>query len=256
MGVLLSLLIDVPPTVRARPDFCGAVGRAVEVHASVDRNEIVRGNSLRLTVILAGVDNPKEVKRPSLEAWQSKAQIEPDGETIESDSVSFHYHLRPRGVATGWPRLKIESFHPGAAEGKQVRTMYLEMPRFAIWEGEKGQIKTIPMPFQIQGDRFASPLSVWAWLGVIPVSLLTIPVLNRLRTWLAQQRDEARREKAREQLNDAWNAPDPVAAAIEVLQKAGLNPSPLIPPGERIRFAPNSPSAAAFFADARRMLSP
>jgi hypothetical protein len=171
--------------------------------------------------------------------------------------VSFRYRLRPRGESTGWPRIKIESFHPGAAEGKQVRTHYFEMPRFEITdEPQTSPSEEIPQRFQQRMPVLIIRPMYWLWLVVIPLSLIAIPIASRVRVQWSLWRKMIRQERGRQRLQNAWVAPDPAAAAIAVLQESGVDPSPLLPLGDQIRFAPGSPCMSQFREKAERLLSP
>lgn len=255
--LLLSMPIDVPATVRARPDFCGAIGRAVEVMATLNGNRLTRGDTITLTVTIAGVDNPQDVKRPSLTPWLRYTQIESDSASIEADRASFRYRLRPRGESKDWPRIKIESFHPGAAEGKQVRTHYFEIPQWSFREStETSSPAEIPERYRLPMPSVSDRPLYWGWLVVVPLTVIAIPIVSRFRDYWNQRTQSIRRDQGRRGFEKALEASDPVSAVMTLLEESGVDPSPLIPLGDRIRFAPGPVSMMEFRKQAERMLSP
>ncbi len=254
--LLLLMPTDVPATVRARPDFCGAVGRNVEVMATLGSHLPTRGEMMILTVTITGVDNPQQVKRPSLEPWLTKTQIENDGQSVEADRVSFRYRLRPRSESNDWPRIKIESFHPGAADGKQVRTHYFAIPDWEFRDStEISPPAEIPERYRLPMPSVSNRPMYWGWLVVVPLTVIAIPIVSRFREYWNQRTQSVRRERGRRRFQEAWEASDPVSAVMTLLEESGVDPSPLIPLGDRIRFAPGSVSMMEFRKHAERMLS-
>lgn len=188
----------VPAIYRNAPDFYGAVGSGVTVAYSISTPSSSVGSSVVLMLHVRNVRNPGDIVRPPLDAmpgWTTRFQIESGPTTLGKNEVWFQYTLRPRTTGSvTLPRIRFSFFNPAAAEGKQLQTAYSDTASLIVTEATAPPRPAVPVP-----ERFRTPATEgtslgfgnrWAWLVLIPLTLVSIPLIASFVRRFAVRRRE------------------------------------------------------------------
>ncbi len=223
---------DAPAIFQSAPNFSNAIaGSGFAISWWALPTELDDEDTIHLEITFLGATNPERIRRPALrERPAFKAafrEILDEEPTNAPNAVTFHYKLRPRGVAVKeLPELAVAYYAPGSAT---VATKYLDAIPIVVKPADASPPqRPLDAPerffaWPTTGTGFRPGLAAWASLanGLIFLALLGLAI-ERFRNpdgvRLARLRRIRAVRTALDALDRAARSPDPAGAALEALR--------------------------------------